>query len=407
MLLVSAGHYADHRSKYLDVDLLKKELCQVASDSQLFPQLNNTLPAIWIEIEELITTLREQVKQLNGPQYRTVEELEKWLYLQNEDFKDDSDRKGTLDDVLDYLVSLGKVVQFKQINELKHIVFLEATWLITLLKDVVRHDLETHLQYKDDYKAYNLDSICFDQDKDDLVKRGMLSESLLKCVWHDKVPRELDLSPLLQYFNIGYKMTKQEAEMEGKEIRKNYTIIPALMSTNPPKPVDHVWQSSAPVHHQEIKCLYVFHSSVPTGLFELLMALSHNDADYTLHWRRGFFGIYNMKETEEVNFCVIRQKDDVIEVTVRAGQKACLCNSHWKAIMNLHLIFADVVNKMWPELRYAIYNYCPSCNKCHHPLDFEMLMKFPKGSSKKLVCKNESKGIPDVVQKDLVYPSKG
>ena len=112
------------------------------------------------------------------------------------------------------------------------------------------------------------------------------------------------LSSLLQHFDIGYKLTENEAKIENQDYKNECILIPSIMPGQPPEDMKTEWPEKCPDNELEIKCHYVFHSNVAIGLFALLMSRCHsNGADYQLHWKNGFFGVRN-----RVKFLVKRQK---------------------------------------------------------------------------------------------------
>ena len=113
-------------------------------------------------------------------------------------------------------------------EQLKNLIFPDPQWLIMLVKE----DLQSHLKFKKEFRACNMNVEKFDDEKRDLVEKGLLSESLLRCIWFDAIPEAPDckkLVALLYHFDVGFKMTVKEAEFQEKDVSKNYTLIPALI----------------------------------------------------------------------------------------------------------------------------------------------------------------------------------
>ena len=167
---------------------LQQELCRVAKMTEFFPFVRQTLPKLWETVENKLTSLQQES---NAPKYRTLEDLDKFLCEQCSDYENDNDRLSTFDNILDYLVKLGKVLHFKEITELKELVFFDPNWLNSLLREVVRHNLHDTLQYNNGFNTlYNMDEQRFENEKDNLHQRGLVSKKLLHCIWHNLVPRE-------------------------------------------------------------------------------------------------------------------------------------------------------------------------------------------------------------------------
>ena len=416
--VASAGrpHIMTSKEWNLDFSNVGSEVCRAAGDASLFPFLEISLPSIWIQIEQSLTSLSKEIVRKNGPQYITLKKLDEWLLSQIRDYGGDPDRLITLESVLAYLVGLGKILQFKEIEQLKNLVFIDPQWFILLVKDVIHHDLQTHLEYKEEFKVYNMDMTNFEDEKDLLTKEILLSRSLLKCIWHDKIPEDSDfdnLFPLLHYFDVGYEMTEKEAEFEEKQYSKSYTLIPALMSDKPNRDVEETWSTPPSEDQLEIISKYAFCSRIiPPGLFERLMVRCHKNSDYMLHWKTGFLGVHNLKDKKKrVDFHVTRSEEkeenakvDIITIASRA-KKVVQLKDFWRTVIRLHLTFFHLKKEFWPELRYNIYNNCPSCRKCHREMDLERLVKVPNCYSESF-CK-KSTFPPEAVNNELVYPSPG
>ena len=229
----------------------------------------------------------------------------------------------------------------------------------------------------------------------------------MRCIWFDAVPETEDckkLVALLYHFDVGYKMTVKEAQFEGKEINKNYTLIPALMAATRPPSIDDLWPTVLSAGETERSCEYQFYSTVPVGLFERQMVRSHQCSDYRIHWKEGFFGI-NSEEQDEVKFCITKENKK-IKLTARINKSGQI-NTLWKLILSLHQTFVNMVQELWPELRYGIYNKCPVCNECHYEIIFERLSKDPNSYRQLPRCENTGQ-IPSIkVDSKLVIPPPG
>ena len=419
IVIASAGDDADDDARYflsdplsgdedshLGLIQLRQELVGCGSDPYLFPHLRTSLPLLWVKIEELLATLREEVKSRVGPKYIAFDELEEWFCQHLQMFNQTLDKKNILEAVLAYLVKLGKVLRFERLKQLKDLIFPDPQWLIMFVKEVVHHDLESHLMFKEEFKACDMDVERFKNEKRDLIENGVLSESILRCIWFEAVSEKADfekLIPLLYHFDVGYKMTVKEANFKGKEISKNFILIPALMPETAPADIEDVWPTTAPEDLFETKSVYMFRSTLPVGLFERQMVRCHQNTDYMLYWKEGFYGVTNFKEAEEVKFCVTKGKDN-IEFTIRdINQIKC----RWMVVLRLHQIFANMVQELWPELRYWIFNKCSECNECHHELDIEILFEVPYIYNRNVFCKTNSQVNPVKVKKELVFPPQG
>ena len=401
-IVATSGYYSSNLIQLMDV------VVHTGSDTELFPHLRTSLPLLWVEIEGLLPTLREEMESRVGPNYLTFHELEYWFCQHLQMFNQTLDRKETLETVIAYLVKLGKVLRFERVKQLKDFIFPDPQWLIMLVKEVVHHDLKSHLKFKEDFKAFNMDVVKFKNEKQDLIDNGVLSEFLLRCIWFHTVPEKADfekLIPLLYHFDVGYKMTVKEASLKGKDIGKTFILIPALMPEALPADIEDVWPSTAPEKVFETKSVYNFCSTFPVGLFERQMVRCHHGTDYMLHWKGGFFGVTNCEDLEEVKFFVAKGKD-TIDFTSRI-RSINQINTLWKVVLHFHQIFANMVQELWPVLRYRIYNKCPECNEFEHGMDFERLLEAPHIYSRNVFCKRTSRRHHVKVENQLVFPPQG
>ena len=401
-IVATSGCYSSNLIQLTNV------VVHTGTDTELFPHLRTSLPLLWVEIEGLLPTLREEMERRVGPNYLTFDKLEYWFCQHLQMFNQILNRKENLKTVIAYLVKLGKVLRFERVKQLKNFIFPDPQWLIMLVKEVVHHDLKSHLKFKEDFKAVNMDVVKFKNEKQDLIDNGVLSESMLRCIWFHAVPKKADfekLIPLLYHFDVGYKMTVKEAGLKGKEIGKNFILIPALMPEAVPADIDDVWPATAPENVFETKSTYKFCSTFPVGLFERQMVRCHHGADYILHWKEGFFGVTNCGDLEEVKIFVTKGKD-TIDFTSRI-RSINQINTLWKVVLHFHQIFANMVQELWPELRYTIYNKCPECNEFEHEMDFEMLLEAPHIYSRNVFCKRTSRRHHVKVKNKLVFPPQG
>ena len=402
-----ATNDADEDS-HLGLIQLRQQLVGCGSDPYLFPHLATSLPLLWIKIEELLPSLRDEVKSRVGPKYIAFDELEEWLCQHLQMFNQTLAKKNTLEAVLGYLVRLGKVLRFKRVKQLKDFIFPDPQWLIMLVKEVVHHNLESHLKFAENFKACEMDVEKFKNQKQDLIDNGLLSESMLRCIWFHAVPEKADfekLIPLLYHFCVGYKMTLKEAVFKGRETSNNFILIPALMPETPPHGIENWWPTTVPEYVFETKSLYSFRSILPVGLFERQMARCHQNADYMLHWKEGFFGVINSEEPKEVKCCFTKE-NGAIEFSSRVRSIRQI-HTLWEIVLRFHQIFANMLQELWPELRYVIYNKCPKCDEFEHEMDLERLLEAPHAYSRNVFCKRINRPHHVKVNKESVFPPQG
>ncbi len=59
-------------------------------------------------------------------------------------------------------------------------VVINPYWLGSLLKKIFRHDMDSNLTFNDSVRKLNIVEFEFDQDKEELLNNGVMTQRLLK-----------------------------------------------------------------------------------------------------------------------------------------------------------------------------------------------------------------------------------
>ncbi|KPP77736.1 malignant fibrous histiocytoma-amplified sequence 1-like, partial [Scleropages formosus] len=123
-----------------EIALLKMHILHQVQEKDVFPNIERTLPSSYQEVESLIQSL---LKEEDIPEHGIVSLDELLSELKQKLVKLDAE---DLKFILHYLHLFGIVVWYKDIPALEDTVFVKPSFLITLFKSIVRHDLEKELQ---------------------------------------------------------------------------------------------------------------------------------------------------------------------------------------------------------------------------------------------------------------------
>lgn len=154
--------------KHLEgLTLLRKEIIRIAYNRKLCPNTNHILPESWVRLEQLCSEEQKFKKTI------TVDEL----YAKASEFFE------TRDDMikaLQYIDSIGPILYFHSIANIRDVVFLDPRWLSAAFKLIFRHDSDEYFVYKDVYENIYDFPKEFEQDKRNLLDTALLSLKFLK-----------------------------------------------------------------------------------------------------------------------------------------------------------------------------------------------------------------------------------
>ena len=149
---------------------LQDEVIRIAKDVQLFPSVGRDLPEEWIKLEKALKESREK-HQVHCMPFEEFENFAK----QHTNLSQMGVRSAVT-----YLDSIGELRYYSNIPSLHYNVFIDLRWLAKLVKCLFRHNLETTLQYDENFQKFGVILGFFDQLKERLLEEAVLSQALLR-----------------------------------------------------------------------------------------------------------------------------------------------------------------------------------------------------------------------------------
>jgi len=342
-----------------------KELGKICSSN--FPNLVSYIPLRWKHAEELIkkqflprnpVTLVEQVRGCVSQNFPDISEIE-FLAM------------------LEYFYSSGVFCYFPEIHNLKNLIFIDPTWLISIFKPIFSPPCnlkETILSFE----FYN--NLEKKEILDHLEKRGLLYEEILAKLWdsflpsctippfHNKDKAVAIFLSILQAFSLCYEVPFKD----GKRFGRQYlfpTYIPRQVNS---EKLDEVWDlSSEDSDIPQIAFCFSFTSVIPASFFELLSCSLHALCpEKALQFDRGAFGLHcctGIKLFISVQSSTAEMDEaSTLKITARYNSKAEMMDDEkpwkllWKVVLPLILKGHEMIS-LWQGLVVCEWIICPYC----------------------------------------------
>ncbi|XP_069480153.1 malignant fibrous histiocytoma-amplified sequence 1-like isoform X2 [Ambystoma mexicanum] len=130
-------------TSYQEVHRLQDLMLELVKDEDMFPNVVKVLPPVYRTVEAAICHVT-QSEELGA---HGIMELDHLLSeIAQRDNLDKLD-KDLLQDILRYLHRIGLIIWYEDIRPLANTVFLKPSFLITMFKMLIRHDLEQQLDH--------------------------------------------------------------------------------------------------------------------------------------------------------------------------------------------------------------------------------------------------------------------
>ncbi|PIO35479.1 hypothetical protein AB205_0029040, partial [Aquarana catesbeiana] len=347
---------------------------------ELFPNVIKTLPIVYKTVE---LSIIEVTQSEDSPEHgiMDLDHLLSEILLRN----DHSDLdKELLKDILRYLHRIGLIVWYEDIKSLLNTVFLKPSFLITVFKMLVRHDLAKQLEripaevlvsersFKRDVlkwlemlrsKAmlrlqairvlvkHQLENLPLRDTKDlfhDLLGNLREDGKLISLLVHFQICMPVrnmkDLNPRAQEFVPGNPWSVRSLPKEMCYLFPTY--LNTLME------VTERWGGD---HSEDIYVRVYFSPQIPEGFFQRLMVKSCSF--YTTHWvEKGSFLLVNngkplmIKENNQ-------RADSYLEIRSRRPKKPNDFGPLWDFKLTI-LSIMEKLCKQWPGLFYFIRTPC-------------------------------------------------
>ena len=379
---------------------LRKELVRIARNKNLSPYIDRNLPESWVNMEKEIAKYR---KTDNTPCLSIVD-LQEVLKERGIDVSEYE-----LCSCVSYLDAIGELQYFKKIDGLVKNVVINPYWICSVLRQIFRHDMDESLKYNDSVRKMDIVPFQFDQDKQTLLGSGVMTQTLLRCVWAEFL-KESDeifsqLIKMLTHFGLACEMPAVGNDIDAPDGPPSVCyLIPWFFKNTRPKSMSNQWPARADAEQVEVTAGYALPQYVPVGLFQRFSVLchKHEPVDYE-HWRNGFY----MKFDDVLIESKVESADKCGTLKVAGRAPRNQLDNLWRTL----LILLEEVKKLlneWPGLNFVPFTVCPKCVEIGLPQAHHFRCNWFKvhKSKREAVCNNRSTGSSHEVQLDLIFPSE-
>ncbi|CAH1247171.1 MFHAS1 [Branchiostoma lanceolatum] len=223
------------------IEALCSKMAEMVKDERRFPAARQELPTSWTKLSENIKT--------SG---RT--------HLHVRDCQDVGTAAGMKEsdvlNALSYLHVTGQILFYNHIRGMEDLVFPDPTIILTLFKQIFRHDLPAYL----DSIAESLSGhtrVEFAENRATFLKTGRASDSFIKNLLGDNTATFNSLLPLMKHFGLCYSGS---------------VIFPTELPDVQPDEVVHCWPDVVPSGGEEIFVTIEYSQEPPLGLPETMVS---------------------------------------------------------------------------------------------------------------------------------------
>ncbi|XP_078576561.1 uncharacterized protein LOC144862145 [Branchiostoma floridae x Branchiostoma japonicum] len=223
------------------IEALCDKMAEMVKDERLFPAARQELPTSW-------TKLSENIKTSGRP------------YLHVRDCQDVGAAAGMKEpdvlNALSYLHVTGQILFYSHIRGMEELVFPEPTIILTLFKQIFRHDLPAYLDSTTESLSEHTRTQ-FAEDRASFLKTGRASDSFMKNLLGDKTATFNSLLPLMKHFGLCYSGS---------------VIFPTELPAAQPDEVARCWPKVVPSGGEEISVTIDYSQEPPLGLPETIVS---------------------------------------------------------------------------------------------------------------------------------------
>eukprot|EP00058_Branchiostoma_floridae_P016444 XP_002601932.1 hypothetical protein BRAFLDRAFT_86416 [Branchiostoma floridae] len=223
------------------IEVLCEKMAEMVKDERLFPATHQELPTSWRK-------LSENIKTSGRP------------YLHVRDCQDVGAAAGMKEsdvlNALSYLHVTGQILFYNHIRGMEDLVFPDPTIILTLFKQIFRHDLPAYL----DNIAKSLSECTraqFAEDRASFLKTGTASDSFMKTLLGDNIATFNSLLPLMKHFGLCYSGS---------------VIFSTELPVAQPDEVARCWPEVVPSGGEEISVTIEYSQEPPLGLPETMVS---------------------------------------------------------------------------------------------------------------------------------------
>ncbi|CAH1247172.1 MFHAS1 [Branchiostoma lanceolatum] len=223
------------------IEALCDKMAETVKDERLFPAARQALPAFWTKLSENFKT--------SGRTYLHVRDCQHVGAVAGM-------KESDVLNALSYLHVTGQILFYHHIRGMEDLVFPDPTIILTLFKQIFRHDLPAYL----DTIAASLSEHAteqFAEDRVSFLKTGRASDSFMKSLLGDNTATFNSLLPLMKHFGLCYSGS---------------VIFPTELPAAQPDEVARCWPEVVSSGGEEISVTIEYSQEPPLGLPETMVS---------------------------------------------------------------------------------------------------------------------------------------
>ena len=298
--------------------------------------------------------------------------------------------------ILNFFHDTGILLWYQHSDVLRKFVFHRAEFLTEVMKVVFSDKVATGSLTFEGSVRHFLTSDSFEERKQDLLKRGIMSRTLLNCLWKDHQIEEDVFDAMIDLFthlDLCYPMEK-EGHQDG--LRFPWFLTDDVPDVSCVKKLMHEAPCSGS-HRLSLK--YVYPAMCPTPLYHNFVVRLHrhiHDLKSRHDWKDGVYA--EVKESEVLVHKSARGTESIIKVAVEGLDILEL----WSILLCCHEELTHLMTQ-WPGLRWECWIVCPHCTResITEPGNFpKSNLEEPKCPKGHVTCDRHDEKVPAC----LVYP---
>ena len=267
-----------------------------------------------------------------------------------------SNSQSSLESILAFFHAIGAILWFPHTPELSKFIFHNPEYLTSLLKAVFTERLETEsLSQAGDVRS-DFSTSMFQQAKENLLERGIMSRDLLKCLWrHNQLDEEVSTAMMHLFMHMGFCYA-QHRDQDGEVTSFRFPWFLAEKAPDDPD-LRQILFGPPTMTRLRITFEYEFLSICPPPMFETFSVRVHHllgDETSRRDWKDGFQA--KIYESHLVVEKLHRGLETVIRFTVTGSDVPQL----WKVLTKMKNEMQGVMGE-WPGLKFDCRILCPHC----------------------------------------------
>ena len=312
---------------------LREAIKQSISDRAAFPDVGAQFPRSYM-------VLRDEVRMARAAGERPIMEWDEYRekLARPAGIADD----GALSTATDLMHTLGELLHYADTEELASTVFPNPSFLIDMMKYVIRHDHEEALR-PDPAFVDDMTPATFTEAKQNFLRRGILSHRLLRRMWAPLDLSDLQferLVQLLEQFEIALGLPD-----DGVEPR---LLVPSFLRDPLPVGAGGAWPAECPADTYEVTRLVDLGNFVPDCFMQRLQVplcslLSGRD--------RSRFACDGAMIVSGKSRLLVRISMTTLEIAVRAKD----ATTAWRKLLVDALPRVVSVLKKWPAVAFDVW----------------------------------------------------